>query len=139
MILKTSSKCMCGDSDCWPRDDYSWLSSRSGWSGDINGCPSSVFFIHGRKIREQRHIPEGSWSIAELAERLPMWANGLPDARLFWTSDTGGGDAGLWIEGVREPTAIDWKRLDEARARQDAEDRQTFTKLKARYETPAAP
>ena len=68
-----------------------------------------------------------------------MWANGLPDARLIWTSDTGGGDAGLWIEGVREPTAIDWKRLDEARGRQDAEDRQAFAKLKARYEPPTAP
>ena len=109
-------KCFCGE-DCWDANDHSWLSSNSGWHGDINGCQSSVFFIHGKKIREQRQIPYGSFSVAELPGLFSRWSDGLPNARVEFHEDTGGGDMGIWIEGVREPNDEDLGRLEEARAR----------------------
>jgi hypothetical protein len=112
--------CFCGDLNCWPKNDHSWLSSNSGWHGDINGCQSNVFFIHGRKIREQRHIPYGSFAVADLPALFAKWSEGLPDARLLFMDDIGGGDPGIWIEGVREPTDADNSRLEEARARMRA-------------------
>ncbi len=108
-------KCVCGAEDCWDINDYSWLSSRSGWCGDINGCHSSIFFIHGKKIREQRHIPCGSFPISVLHKLLDKWADGLPNAQLVWSEDTGDGESGLWIEGVREPNNDDKERLAELR------------------------
>lgn len=110
-------KCHCGAKDCWDEHDYSWVSSESGWHGDINGCPSSVFFIHGKKIREQRQVPYGRFLLNDLPKLFECWGMGLPNARLVWTEDTGGGDCGLWIEGERDPTVDDLKRLEETRKR----------------------
>ena len=119
----TQKNCTCGMPDCWPANDFSWLSSNSGWHGNINGCHSSVFFIHGKKIREQRDVPEGTYDINALLNLLVRWSQGLPNPRLVHTHDTGDGDWGLWIEGEREPNDEDWKRLEQARhsARQKAE------------------
>ena len=123
--------CTCGVADCWEADDYSWLNA--GWHGEINGCEASVFWIHGRKIREQRHIPEGSWPVADMVELVGRWSEGLPGARLQVCSDTGGGDAGFWIEGERDPNAEDTKRLEECRERQDKQDRRDYDRLKEKY------
>ena len=128
-----SENCSCGDAACWDKDDYSWLSSNSGWDGDINGCSSSVFFIHGRKIREQRHLPEGNWPVEQMFELVRRWSDGLPGARLVMTNDTGGGDAGFWIEGEREPNADDLSRLEECRERQSKEDRRNYERLQKKF------
>lgn len=114
----TGKKCFCGAPECWDAEDHAWLSSASGWRGDINGCNTSVFFIHGKQVREQRHVPNGSYQVAELPQLFEKWAEGLPDARLVWLEDAGNGDAGLWIEGVREPVEADWQRYEEASARE---------------------
>ena len=131
--MTEAKNCSCGEDDCWDADDSSWLSSNSGWHGDINGCPSSVFFIHGKRIREQRHIPVGDWPVADMVELVRRWSEGLPGARLVMSHDTGGGEPGFWIEGVREPNAADMKRLEECRARQEEDDRITYARLKRKY------
>ena len=127
-------KCTCGEADCWDADDYSWLSSNSGWRGTIHGCHTSIFFIHGKKIREQRHIPAGHWDIERATELLREWSRGLPNQILIWSHDTGDGDSDLWIDGIREPTAEDWQRLEECRAWQDQDDRRTYERLRRRFE-----
>ena len=113
----TRGKCICGKDDCWEPGDNAWLSSQSGWHGELHGTRASVFFIHGRMIREQRHIPYGSFAVSDLPRLIKQWSSGLPGARLEWMADTGGGDPGLWIEGMRQPEPADWARLEEARAR----------------------
>jgi hypothetical protein len=115
--MNENKSCHCGAPDCWDKNDYSWLSSNSGWHGDINGCQSSVFFIHGKKIREQRHIPTGYFPVDEIPALFAKWSQGLPGARLTYSHDTGGGDWGLWIEGERDPNGEDWARLEAARER----------------------
>lgn len=126
--------CHCGAENCWDEGDYSWLSSNSGWGGEINGCDSLVFFIHGRKIREQRHLPEGDWPVSEMAELVKRWSEGLPNGRLVIMEDTGDGEPGFWIEGEREPNTEDWKRLDECRARQDEKDRREYERLQEKFQ-----
>lgn len=124
---------MCGDPNCWDAGDYSWLASNSGWHGELHGCQTSIFFIHGRKIREQRHVPSGDWPLSQLPELLARWSTGLPNPRLAWYADTGDGDVGLWIEGEREPNEADNARLQEYRERQEREDRRVFERLKAKF------
>ena len=126
--------CWCGAEDCWDKSDSSWLSSNSGWYGDINGCRSSVFFIHSKRIREQRHIPEGNWPVDQMLELVGRWSEGLPGARLVMSHDTGGGESGFWIEGEREPNAADMKRLGECRERQEGRDRDEYERLQHKYE-----
>lgn len=112
------AKCRtCGAADCWDESDTAWLSTESGWFGDIDGCPTSIFFIHGKQIREQRHVPEHRGSVQEFIGKIQRWSVGLDNPRFIYTHDTGGGDCGLWIEGTREPRVDDMKRLHEARAR----------------------
>ena len=123
--------CICGESDCWGMDDNAWLDA--GWGGVINGCSSSVFFIHGKRIREQRHIPEGNWPITEMLELVNHWAEGLPGSRLVMCADTGAGDPGFWIEGERDPNAEDLKRLEECRARRDRDDRRDYERLQRKF------
>ena len=125
--------CICGRSDCWDKGDYSWLASNSGWYGNINGCPSSVFFIHGKKIREQRHLPFGNWPISEMPALIALWAKGLPNGRLVICEDTGDGEQGFWIEGEREPNDTDNARLQECRERQDKRDQQEYKRLTDKY------
>ncbi len=131
--MSENENCHCGAGECWDRGDYSWLSSNSGWWGDINGCQSSVFFIHGKKIREQRHLPEGEWPIATIGAQFAAWAEGLPGARLVHHSDTGAGEPGWWIEGEREPTDEDLKRLEEVRERMEKKERRELKHLQERY------
>ena len=125
--------CICGAPGCWDKGDYSWLASNSGWHGEINGCQSSVFFIHGKKIREQRNIPEGFWPVSEMVELVRRWSEGLPNARFVMCFDTGGGDPGFWIDGVREPNAADWARLEECRTRQEGQDYREYERLKEKF------
>ena len=127
------SNCFCGSQDCWDKDDYSWLASNSGWYGDINGCSSSVFFIHGKKIREQRHLPTGNWPISKIIELVAKWSEGLPNGRLVICEDTGDGDPGLWIEGERDPNDADLVRLQECRDRKKKEDLQELKRLTEKY------
>jgi hypothetical protein len=100
----------------------------------LHGCHAFVFFIHGRKIREQRQVPQGRWTIAQLHERLEQWSAELPNARLVWTQDTGDGDSGLWIEGEREPNEADWQRLREARAHQRRRDEEELARIQRRLD-----
>ncbi len=125
--------CKCGEKDCWDEDDYSWLASKSGWHGTLHGCRTSVFFIHGKRIREQRHIPTGYYDVASLPALLAKWSEGLPNARLSWCQDTGDGDASLWIEGVRDPDSDDVRRLEECRERQRRDDTRSWYALVKRY------
>jgi hypothetical protein len=103
----------------WEEGDYSWLSSNSGIYKD----GVSIFFIHGGRIRHQAHVPTGNYTLEEFVALFEERAAGLDDARLCWTEDSGGGSAGLWIEGTRAPNADDLARLQEARKRQEREDR----------------
>ena len=137
--MSSKKDCHCGEAECWDAGDYSWLSDRSGWHGDINGCDSSVFFIHGKRIREQRHIPEGQWPIAAIGAQFEVWAKGLPGARLVYMGDTGGGDPGWWIEGEREPNDDDLVRLQEARNKAEQEERRQLGRLLEKFPTPERP
>ncbi len=110
-------KCDCGAGECWNEHDTAWLGSESGWYGDVDGCHTSIFFIHGKKIREQRSIPEQYGSVDEFIAKLRRWSIGLDNAHFIYTHDVGDGSPGTWIEGTREPHAEDTKRLVEARAR----------------------
>lgn len=131
------SKCTCGASDCWDEGDYSWLASNSGWHGRLHGTEASVFFVHGKKIREQRRIPQAyGMPVEEFARNLLAWSAGLPEAKVMWMRDTGDGEADLWIEGVREPNADDWQRLREVKEREDANNRRELERLKRMYEPP---
>jgi hypothetical protein len=122
--------CSCGDPNCWTAGDYSWLYSQSGWFGVLHGCRTSIFFIHGRHIREQRTIPDGDYSLNDLPRLLEQWSTGLPNARLCWCRDTGDGDASLWIEGERQPEPADLERLEEARQRERTKDERELERLK---------
>ena len=130
--MRKGEKCWCGE-DCWDSNDYSWLASNSGWFGDINGCESSVFFIHGKGIREQRRIPYGNYSLTELLALLPKWMDGLPNARLRWLFDTGDGECGLWIEGERKPNQDDVKRLEDVRIRMKEKAKRDLDYILLRY------
>lgn len=126
--------CHCGAPECWDEGDYSWLGSRSGWHGKLHGTDASVFFIHGKKIREQRHIPEThGMPVEEFARKLREWSSGLPEPIVMWTRDSGGGDADLWIEGVREPNDADRHRLEEVKQREDAENRRQYERLRKSF------
>ncbi len=130
-----AAKCHCGEKDCWDPGDYSWLASQSGWYGELHGTDAAVFFIHGKKIREQRSIKAGDYPVEDLPRLIAQWSTGLPNAYLSWSHDTGGGDCGLWIEGIREPNADDWVRLKEVQEREDKENRRKLEELKRRYES----
>ena len=123
--------CTCGEPDCWAADDYSWL--KAGWGGEISGCDAAVFFIHGKKIREQRHFPEGEWPIDTIGAQFAAWAQGLPGARLVYHSDTGDGEPGWWIEGEREPNDEDLKRLREVQDRTEGKERRELERLRGKY------
>jgi hypothetical protein len=107
----------------WPEDDFSWLSSRSGLSRkESDGGYTSVFFIHGGRIREQAHIPHGNFAPDKFLELITKRVAGLDKASVNWSSDTGGGDCGFWVEGTRLPTEDDLHRLMSAREQQLKDD-----------------
>lgn len=102
----------------WDRDDNAWLSSNSG----IYDGETSIFFIHGGRIRHQAHLPQGWHPVDEFCQMVHDRAEGLDDPRVVHLSDTGGGDAGLWVEGTRPPNDDDLARLHLARERQRRRD-----------------
>lgn len=124
--------CLCGDPNCWDGDDHSWLSSRSGWNGNINGTQASIFFIHGRMIREQRHVPYGEWKIADIQSIFDRYSVGMPNPRLVWSQGSEDSDPSLWIEGEREPNADDLKRLQECRDREARDDERELAAIQRR-------
>lgn len=136
--MEAMANCLCGEPDCWSDGDTTWLDERSSWRGTSHGCHASIYWVHGKKIAEERHIPAFSLPIADVALRLGEWCAGLQNPVLIWTHDAGGGDASLWIRDVRDPVASDWQRLREARARQLIEDRRHVAFLLKRIEANAS-
>lgn len=132
----TQTKCSCGSADCWPNDDYTWLDDAAGWRGQVNGCEAVVYFVHGKQIAEERHLPEVDCAIEEFVGKLAHWTEGLFAPVLCWSRDTGGGDAGLWLRDVREPTPEDWRRLEVVRERKAQQERCEFARLQRKYEEP---
>lgn len=113
----------------WDQNDYSWLSSQSG----IHKDGASIFFIHGGRIRHQAHVPEGNYTLEEFTTFFNEKTKDLDDAYLCWTNDTGGGIAGLWVEGTRVPNEEDLERLKSAREHQERKDRMDAGLLKQRH------
>lgn len=131
-MTENHANCFCGDPGCWDQADRSWVSCS--WHGIQHGCESSVFFIHGRKIREQRTIPPGELSVSEFATLLVEWSKGLPNPRVVVCFDSDGdGQKGFWIEGEREPNEEDAARLEQCRAMQEKNDRRELERLKRKY------
>lgn len=126
-------KCHCGEPDCWDDGDYTWLDSQSGWRGTVAGCGASVYFVHGKKIAEERHLPEFSGPLDAFIEKLREWSSGLSNPWINWSHDTGGGDAGFWLRDVRDPQEQDWTRLAEVRQRKEAGERIELERLSKKY------
>lgn len=112
----------------WDEGDYSWVSSQSG----IHKDGASIFFIHGGRIRHQAHIPYGWHTLDEFFALVRERAEGLDDPRVVWCEDTGGGDAGLWVEGTRPPNEDDLARLQHARDLQKRKDESAARDLRRR-------
>jgi hypothetical protein len=112
----------------WDPADYSWLSSKSG----IHKDDTSIFFIRGGRIRHQAHFPHGSHDVEDFIRLVRAKAEGLDDPYVVWTGDTGGGEAGLWVEGTRPPNETDLERLRHARAVQERNDERAARALKRR-------
>jgi hypothetical protein len=115
----------------WGDGDYAWLNSESGLYDPET--QTSVFFIHGGRIRHQSHIPHGLYTLAEFQALWKQRAGRLDDPRLVWSEDTGDGDAGLWIEGTRAPDESDLARLQAARARALHADRIGYMSIRKRH------
>ena len=130
-MMEITQNCHCGAPECWPENDYSWLSAA--WRGVINDCEASVFFIHGKMIREQRNLPTGTYNLASLSRLLAFWGAGLPEPHLCYSHDTGAGDWGLWIEGVRKPNDEDWARLEAVRQRDREEATRELARIHSRF------
>jgi hypothetical protein len=111
----------------WEPGDNAWL--RSG----VYENGTSIFFIHGGKIRHQAHLPYGDYKPDEFASLIAERAKGLEDPIVRWEEDTGGGDPGLWVEGVRPPNKEDLARLQSARDRQRRRDRLEIARLRRQY------
>jgi hypothetical protein len=105
----------------WPEDDFSWLTSKSGLTrNEPDGGVTSIFFIHGGRIREQAHIPEGRHGLDTFIEALRSRATGLDDPCIVISYSEDG--TSLWLEGTRMPREDDIHRLEAARERQRKED-----------------
>lgn len=112
----------------WDDNDFSWLSSRSG----IHKDGTSIFFIHGGRIRHQARVPYGNYSVEEFCRLLQQRAEGLDDPIVRWMADTGGGDPGFWVEGTRAPNEEDLERLQHARDLQRRRDEIDARQLRKR-------
>lgn len=102
----------------WEPSDYTWLSSHSGIYKD----GTSIFFIHGGRIRHQAHIPHGRYDVEEFCQLLRDRAADLDESYVVWSGDTGDESADFWIEGTRAPNTEDFLRLQSARDRQKRDD-----------------
>lgn len=117
----------------WPQDEYAWLSSESGlWREDADGSGTSIFFIHGGRIREQAYLPYGSHDPDKFCELIKQRTKGLDSPTVNWLSDTGGGDPGLWVEGTRLPNEDDMRRLLAAWEKQKRDDERALRAIRAR-------
>lgn len=112
----------------WDKNDYSWLSSHSG----LHENDTSIFFIHGGRIRHQAHLPHGYHPLEEFIAMLRERAVGLDEPMVFWLEDTGGGDCGLWVDGTRPPNDSDLARLQAARKRQRQDDERALRDIQRR-------
>lgn len=120
----------------WHPNDSSWLDAGARLDG------VSVFFIHGGRIRHQAHITCGRYTVDEFVALLRKHAEGLDNPVVRWSEDTGGGEAGLWVEGTRAPGREDLARLKAARRRQLQNDEMEAKALRRRHPewfTTAAP
>ena len=99
----------------WEPGDHSWLSSRSGTHRTSpDGGHTSVFFIHGGRIREQAHLPVGEFTLSRFQAMLEVRALELDEPRVRVVAEEDG-SVGLWVEGTRPPNAEDLERLRVAR------------------------
>ena len=117
----------------WPVDDLSWVASKSGLRRkEPDGGETSVFFIHGGRIREQAHIPYGFHDMEVFITLVRKCARGLDNPTVCWVADCGSGEPALWIEGTRIPREDDLLRLEAARKRQREEDDRTMKEIEKR-------
>ncbi len=110
----------------WSEGDYSWLSSEM-------HTPDGGFFIHGGRVRHQKHVPYGWHEIEDFVVLLRSLAKGLENPQLVWLDDTGGGESGLWVEGTRPPNQADVEALGAVQKRKEAKDRRTFESIAKRH------
>ena len=110
----------------WDDDDYSWLASQLSLLDD-------GFFIHGGYIRHQKHIDHGDYSLEEFISKVRQLAVGLARPMVRWMDDTGGGDEGLWVEGIRSPIQQDVEALAKVRRRKDSEDKSALAAIRRRH------
>ena len=111
----------------WDEEDNAWLEA------GVGDGTTSIFFIHGGRIRHQAHIPEGHYTVEQFTELVHGYAEGLDNPHIVWLTDTGGGDCGLWVEGTRAPNVADLERLQKARERIARSDRLTLKSLRKKY------
>jgi len=110
----------------WADHDYSWLSTHT-------MLPNSSFFIHGGYIRHQHHLPWGDYSIESFCDLIKRLGEGLEQATVSLCEDTGGGDPGFWVEGIRPPTIDDVEALEQTRKRRDRDDKVTYDAIIKRH------
>lgn len=108
----------------WAPHDYAWLDAGVSVDG------TSIFFIHGGRIRHQAHIPYGHYTVDDFTKLLRNRAKGLDDARVIWSADTGGGDSGFWVEGTRAPEVADLGRLTAAREQRLWNDKISYMSIR---------
>ena len=110
----------------WDNDDYSWLRP-------ADSVEDSGWFIHGGMIRHQRHIPVGEYSLEAFMELVTKLGTGLTRPMVLLMSDTGSGDPGFWVEGVRTPTLADVEGLVERRRSNERDDRRLFDRIRKQH------
>lgn len=110
----------------WADQDYSWLSSQT-------HLPDDGFFIHGGYIRHQRHIPYRDYTVDNFLALIKEFAEGLENVQVVVSEDTGSGDHGFWVEGVRPPNQTDVEALIEVRRRRDHEDERNYKDILKRH------
>lgn len=108
----------------WADGDYAWLDA------GVRVDDTSIFFIHGGRIRHQAHVPFGTYSLEQFTALLYERAEGLDNPHVTWSSDTGDGDYGFWVEGTRPPHEDDLARLQKARERREHQDRVQYMTLR---------
>ena len=107
----------------WDIEGWDWANNDPTWLASHTSLANGGFFIHGGKVRHQKHIPNGSYGVAEFISILRDMAEGLENPTVRWSSDTGAGDIGLWLEGERAPTKDDALWLAKAKQREADKDK----------------
>ena len=110
----------------WGEHDFSWLSSQT-------QLPDEAFFIHGGHVRHQRHIPWGEYSVQDFIALVQRMGEGIENATVILSQDTGGGDPGFWVEGTRPPQIEDVEALIQTRKRRDRQDDHDYKAILKRH------